>query len=108
MVLIVGKFGISFIDDIVIFLNIGQVAGLCSHNEFRCKNGYCINETLVCDSENDCGDNSDEENCEVSPCVFGACSQICEVKKKFNYTCYCAPGYKLGWEKTKTCVADGK
>jgi hypothetical protein len=31
---------------------------------FRCKNQRCINSAFVCDSENDCGDFSDENNCE--------------------------------------------
>ena len=32
-------------------------------NMFECKNGVCINQTLLCDSENNCGDFSDEESC---------------------------------------------
>ena len=32
---------------------------------FRCKNGRCIEARYKCDSENDCKDNSDEENCPV-------------------------------------------
>ncbi|KAK7074026.1 hypothetical protein SK128_022558 [Halocaridina rubra] len=33
----------------------------CSMDEFTCDNGKCINLTLRCDGENDCGDFSDEE-----------------------------------------------
>lgn len=30
---------------------------------FACKNGLCVPESLKCDGNNDCKDNSDEENC---------------------------------------------
>ena len=30
---------------------------------FRCKNEMCIPNDKVCDSQNDCGDNSDELKC---------------------------------------------
>ncbi|KAH9417832.1 hypothetical protein DERP_013092 [Dermatophagoides pteronyssinus] len=33
-------------------------------NRFHCRNGVCINEEFVCDFEDDCGDNSDEYNCD--------------------------------------------
>lgn len=32
----------------------------CSSDEFRCNNGFCVNNEDVCDSSNDCGDGSDE------------------------------------------------
>nr|CAD7262752.1 unnamed protein product [Timema shepardi] len=87
-----------------------QMKDHCSHNQFRCNNGYCINATLRCDSFNDCGDNSDEEGCVTSPCMFGDCSQICVEKKGGNFSCQCAPGFTMlgGWSKNKSCTAVGK
>ena len=38
----------------------------CAPNEFLCRNGkYIIARCAVCDGQNNCGDNSDEENCEA-------------------------------------------
>lgn len=35
----------------------------CAPNQFRCDNGICLWWHDRCDGTNDCGDNSDEENC---------------------------------------------
>lgn len=35
----------------------------CGPHEFRCENNNCIPDHWRCDSQNDCGDGSDEENC---------------------------------------------
>lgn len=43
----------------------------CSARQFQCKNNRCISLTWRCDSENDCGDNSDETDCKASSCSTG-------------------------------------
>uniref|UniRef100_A0A667XCL8 Complement component 6, duplicate 2 n=1 Tax=Myripristis murdjan TaxID=586833 RepID=A0A667XCL8_9TELE len=35
----------------------------CKEN-FKCDNGRCINSTLTCNTQDDCGDNSDERDCD--------------------------------------------
>ncbi|ETE70698.1 Complement component C6, partial [Ophiophagus hannah] len=45
--------------------------GHCGKQEFECENGYCIKGRLVCNTEDDCGDFSDEDNCDETkrpPC----------------------------------------
>lgn len=37
--------------------------GMCEPNQFKCNNHKCVLKTWICDSENDCGDGSDEQNC---------------------------------------------
>ena len=32
---------------------------------FRCRNSYCVPYWWRCDDHNDCGDNSDEDGCDV-------------------------------------------
>lgn len=38
--------------------------GSCSKDQFTCKNKECITNTWQCDGENDCGDDSDESDCD--------------------------------------------
>ena len=37
---------------------------VCSDREFTCKNKRCIPSEWLCDKNNNCGDNSDELNCQ--------------------------------------------
>ena len=35
-------------------------SAICRGRQFACSNGKCLLDSLVCNKENDCGDNSDE------------------------------------------------
>eukprot|EP00079_Xenopus_tropicalis_P028076 XP_012822697.1 PREDICTED: sortilin-related receptor [Xenopus tropicalis] len=37
----------------------------CLPSQYRCSNGNCINSIWQCDTDNDCGDMSDEKNCRI-------------------------------------------
>uniref|UniRef100_A0A6I8STB6 Sortilin-related receptor n=1 Tax=Xenopus tropicalis TaxID=8364 RepID=A0A6I8STB6_XENTR len=40
----------------------------CLPSQYRCSNGNCINSIWQCDTDNDCGDMSDEKNCPTTTC----------------------------------------
>ncbi|XP_077396383.1 sortilin-related receptor [Festucalex cinctus] len=40
----------------------------CSANQYRCSNGRCISNIWKCDSDDDCGDMSDEQECPTTTC----------------------------------------
>ncbi|CAE1254909.1 unnamed protein product [Acanthosepion pharaonis] len=39
-------------------------APACLKGYFRCANGKCLHRDWICDDQNDCGDRSDEQNCD--------------------------------------------
>ena len=49
---------------------IGGPPGSCGANEFQCNNGNCIQEEWTCDTDNDCGDMSDERLPECRELAF--------------------------------------
>ncbi|TKR96498.1 hypothetical protein L596_010507 [Steinernema carpocapsae] len=75
----------------------------CPVNQFQCDNGVClVNETLLCDKKNDCGDWSDEKLCSIDECMRDMpCAEICE-DQKIGYTCSCSPGKRL-LEDLRSC-----
>lgn len=69
-------------------------APTCEPGKFMCKDGACIDEHLVCDLNQDCNDNSDEEKCGINECLnpsYNICSQNC-VDTPASYFCTCNPG----------------
>ncbi|XP_072028090.1 CUB and sushi domain-containing protein 3-like [Amphiura filiformis] len=48
-------------------------------DEFVCSNGVCVPQTYLCDGDNDCGDNTDEQSCPPDePCSGFLCDNgIC-------------------------------
>ncbi|KAK7479762.1 hypothetical protein BaRGS_00028942, partial [Batillaria attramentaria] len=60
------------IDDIT-FNNcaVGASETSCAPNQFHCNNGICVDQTTLCDLTDDCGDASDEQNCQAyTSCNF--------------------------------------
>lgn len=54
---------------------------LCNGSFFMCSNGRCISERSLCDGRDDCGDRSDERNCNVNECLnrrVSGCTQDCQ------------------------------
>ena len=48
---------------LLLFLAAGEE---CDSDEMKCDNEHCIQVNWKCDSEDDCGDGSDEINCTIT------------------------------------------
>uniref|UniRef100_A0A8B9TAB2 Suppression of tumorigenicity 14 n=1 Tax=Anas platyrhynchos TaxID=8839 RepID=A0A8B9TAB2_ANAPL len=53
------------------------VDGICTEQQFRCQNGWCKPKFWVCDNVNDCGDDSDELQCNCGNSSFKCNSGKC-------------------------------
>ena len=65
------------------FLFFSFIDHLCKPNEFKCENGRCVSDDLICNNRNDCFDNSDETfcctkfTCDNRRCISE--SQVCDL-----------------------------
>ena len=64
--------------------------GNCSSNQFTCGNKACVDNNLVCDWSDDCGDQTDEATCSkyVGRCNFETdfCNWIQDDSDNFNWS----------------------
>ncbi|KAL1426766.1 hypothetical protein MTO96_017995 [Rhipicephalus appendiculatus] len=67
--LVVASFAIVLITVACCGVRTVDASSQCSTSQFKCaRHEKCIPKTWRCDDENDCGDGSDEENCEKRTC----------------------------------------
>uniref|UniRef100_A0A8C7QGA3 EGF-like domain-containing protein n=1 Tax=Oncorhynchus mykiss TaxID=8022 RepID=A0A8C7QGA3_ONCMY len=92
-------------DELPLNLKCLAAGSLCNGSFFMCSNGRCISEGSLCDKKDDCGDRSDEKNCNVNECLnrrVSGCTQNCQ-ELPVGYKCKCWPGFRLK-DDGKTCV----
>ncbi|XP_016375775.1 low-density lipoprotein receptor-related protein 1B-like [Sinocyclocheilus rhinocerous] len=92
-------------DELPLNLKCLAAESLCNSSFFMCSNGRCISEKSLCDLKDDCGDRSDEKNCNVNECLnrrVSGCTQDCQ-DLPVGYKCKCWPGFHLKNDR-RTCV----
>ncbi|RXN19841.1 low-density lipo receptor-related 1B-like protein [Labeo rohita] len=92
-------------DELPLNLKCLAAESLCNSSFFMCSNGRCISKKSLCDLKDDCGDRSDEKNCNVNECLnrrVSGCTQDCQ-DLPVGYKCKCWPGFHLKHDG-KTCV----
>lgn len=71
----------------------------CSDDEYKCKNNKCVDFDRLCNQENDCGDNSDENGlCDTACKKDNPCDHVCS-KSPNGPVCKCKDGYELAGDK---------
>ena len=65
------------------------VSSECDGSQFQCSNGNCIRLGSKCDNDDDCGDNSDEQNCECkdTPSWVNGYGRDCNWYRVNRYMC---------------------
>ena len=64
--------------------NYHPLLGGCKPDEFQCDNQRCIPNSYKCDSDDDCGDGSDETGC-TKICGADGCTAVESAGKYRNY-----------------------
>lgn len=60
-------------------------SGICPTGQFQCTNGKCINAALRCDFLNQCGDNSDELQCQECNFQFSTCGWVDKSSGRYQW-----------------------
>uniref|UniRef100_A0AC35G4G5 EGF-like domain-containing protein n=1 Tax=Panagrolaimus sp. PS1159 TaxID=55785 RepID=A0AC35G4G5_9BILA len=85
--------------------------GDCTSDQFKCANGKCLNSTLVCDRNDDCGDASDEigcikhndKNCHSNG-DNGGCKHLCTDLTGGGFYCHCRDGFQPDPSNPFDCI----